>query len=89
MLLLREEMAPNLTWRQLLEEIRRWKEPIFVGTVAKYFGIPPGEASLRMHNLRKWGMVKFFDRVKKGYAGFVVTEYGKGFDINQEKRDED
>ena len=75
-------MPPNLVWRDLLEEIRECKEPIFVSTVAKYYGIPLGEASVRMHSLRKWGMVKFFDRVKKGYAGFVVTEYGKGFDVN-------
>lgn len=82
-------MAPNLAWRDLLEEIRGWKEPIFVSTVAKYYTIPLGEASIRLHNLRKWGMVKFFDRIKKGYAGFVVTEYGKGFDVNQEKEEED
>jgi len=66
-----------LTWKQLLLEIEKWPEPIYIVSTANHFKRPLGEMSKRVSTLRKWGYVRFFDRKKRGYGGFAITEWGR------------
>lgn len=66
-----------LTWKQVLFELIGMSEPIRVVDVAHKLGRQNGEMSARLDTLRKWGYIKYADRIKKGYGGFVVTEWGK------------
>lgn len=61
----------------LLVTISQCPQPIRVSDVANVLDSPVGEMSLRLQRLRGWGYLKFAERKRKAYGGFVITEAGK------------
>jgi len=74
-----------ITWKDLLKEIINWDEPIRVIHIQNHYDMVAGEASARINKLRHWGLVKYADIKKKGFRGFIVTDYGRKVAKKREK----
>lgn len=68
-----------ITWKDVLGEIVAWVEPIRVKDVMVKWNMQSGEAGVRLNMLRKWGYLRFFDKEKKGYGGYAITDWGKTY----------
>lgn len=65
-----------VTWKDVLLEIATWPSPLYVKQVAEFWRWPAGHAGRRIQILRSYGYVKYADRSKRGWGGYLVTPWG-------------
>lgn len=67
-----------LTWKELLTGLVKASERVIrVAECARKFHRPSGEMGARLKTLRQWNYLRYADKSKKGYGGYVITPWGK------------
>lgn len=63
-----------ITWRDVLLWAET-KETVYAEELAKELGLKPTDAAKRLQRLRRWGYLRYADRKKRGWGGFLLTDY--------------
>lgn len=75
-----DQKVKTLDMVEKLQE--NYKNDIFFNAdVADLFHITQMDACVRTQRLRKWGLVKYADRIKSTKGGYILSDYGMAFKL--------
>jgi len=76
-----ESVPPNIerskvTWKQILTLIAEYGAPVKTVMLQADFQRSSGSMGKTLSRLHVWGYIKYADRSKRGWGGYIITESG-------------
>jgi len=64
-------------WQEWLLDLESMPEPFHGADVAGGLDVESSGVGAVMFRLRGWGYVKYFDRHRRGWGGYILTDQGR------------
>lgn len=63
----------------IISYMQKNNQPLYIKDIARMYDVTETDASNRVIKLKGWKLIKYADRQKRGWGGYVLTDYGKNF----------